>query len=319
MNKHFTDDSLFKLLWSDLASTNLGDDITIKEAKYEDIYHILNLIKASLVSNVSFTDCFIQVCATTALMETDEEVLKRLTFAIAFRHLLALNDTDIVSFIRPKRDFLAELAAQKYNIHIERVTTVEKEKLITEDTSNYSITDPPVPSWDEYFFNVCRQAARHSKCRSRRIGAILVKDKSIVSTGYNGPPRGVPSCENRWVLDSKFIDKYKSKIVIPIDNDKPSCPRYNLGAKSGEMLQICIAGHAEENAILNAAWHGISTKGATLYMTCAIPCFRCLIKIINAGISEIVVTGASFYDDNSEFLLNNSKVKVRFYDFLKKM
>jgi len=148
---------------------------------------------------------------------------------------------------------------------------------------------------------------------------VLVKDKSIISTGYNSPPRGVPSCDLRWTLDPHFIAKYKDKIVVPLDPDKPICPRYSLGAKSGEMLDICAAGHAEENAILNAAWHGISTKGATLFMTCGIPCFRCVVKIINAGIKEIVVTGISFYDDNAEFLLNNSEVKVRFYKFDKKI
>jgi len=315
MNKNFTEDFLFKTLWAEGHSIDLESE-EFKSFSEEDMYDILNLIKASLVSNISFNQCYQHVCSKKS-KGNGKEALKALTFHLAFKHLVALNDPDILS-LSGKRDFIAEVAAQKYNLPIESITDVERKDLLNDSDEVYSITDPPVDNWDEYYFNVCRQAARHSKCLSRRIGAILVKDKSIVSTGYNGPPRGVPSCDHRWQMDPYFIAKYESQVVIPIDHSKPICPRYNLGAKSGELLDICIAGHAEENAILNAAWHGISTKGATLFMTCAIPCFRCIIKIINAGISEIVVTGISFYDDNAEFLLNNSKVKVRFYNFDKK-
>lgn len=211
------------------------------------------------------------------------------------------------------RDFVKEAAAKKLGININEVT---QRHILELEKSIYSIHDDPVESWDEYFFNVCRQAARNSKCLSRRIGSVLVQDKSIVSTGYNGPPRGIPSCDKRWTLDLKFREKYAHMLPDAIGNKTNGiCPRKALAAKSGEMLDICIAGHAEENAILNAARNGIRTKGGTLYMTCGIPCSYCLIKIINAGIKEIVVTGLTFYDDNAEFLLNNSDVKVRLYEF----
>lgn len=315
MNKNFTEDSLFKTLWAEGRTLDLEAE-EFASFTAEDVYDILNLIKASLISNISFTQCYQHVYSEKS-KGNDKEVLKVLTFKLAFKHLVAINDSDILS-LSGKRDFIAEVAAQKYNLPLESITGVEKKELLGDSDEVYSITDPPVDSWDEYFYNVCRQAARNSKCLSRRIGAVLVKDKSIISTGYNSPPRGVPSCDRRWTLDPHFIAKYEDQIIVPIDHNKPMCPRKTLGAKSGEMLDICPAGHAEENAILNAAWHGISTKGSTLFMTCGIPCFRCIIKIINAGISEIVVTGISFYDDNAEFLLNNSDVKVRFYDFEKK-
>jgi len=315
MNKNFTDDPLFKSIHATDNSLDFNEE-RFTNFTVEDVYDILNLIKASLISNMSFTKCFQHICSEK-LKDNGKEDLKLLTFQIAFKHLVALNDSDIL-FLSGKRDFVAEVAARQYGMSVLDITEENKQQLFRDSDSVYSITDPPVPSWDEYFFNVCRQAARHSKCLSRRIGAVLVKDKSIISTGYNGPPRGVPSCDRRWEIDSHFVARYESKIVVPINHNKPVCPRHTLGAQSGEMLDICIAGHAEENAILNAARMGVCTKGATLFMTCSVPCFRCVIKIINAGISEIVVTGISFYDDNAEFLLNNSDVKVRFYDFEKK-
>lgn len=181
---------------------------------------------------------------------------------------------------------------------------------------SYVVLDTPIQSWDEYYFNITIQAARRSKCLSRRVGAVLVKDKSVISTGYNGPPRGIPTCDKRWTIDSEFSAKYKNSLVYSIDFNNPRCPRHSLGAKSGEMLDLCLAAHAEENAILNAAWHGISTKGASLYLNCGVPCYRCLIKIINSGIEEIIVIDDGlFFDDNSKYLLNNSNILVRKYNF----
>lgn len=181
---------------------------------------------------------------------------------------------------------------------------------------DYVVLDSPINSWDEYYFNIARQSARRSRCLSRRVGAVLVKDKSVISTGYNGPSRGIPTCDKRWELDPEFSAKYKNKLIQPLETDKPKCPRHLLGAKSGELLDLCIAVHAEENAILNAAWHGIATKGATLFLNCGIPCFRCLTKIINSGIEEVVVTNVdSFFDDNSRYLLYNSNIRIRPYNF----
>lgn len=174
-----------------------------------------------------------------------------------------------------------------------------------------------VNSWDEYYYGICVVVARNSKCFSRQIGSILVKDKSIISTGYNGPPRGIPRCDKRHLVDDDLFDLYKSR-GIKSKELVGRCPRQVLGFKSGEGLEWCIAGHSERNVLINAARHGISTKGAIIYMTCSVPCSSCLVEIINAGVKEIVVTGFEFYDVSAKYLLDNSDLKIRKFDFLEK-
>ncbi len=172
--------------------------------------------------------------------------------------------------------------------------------------------------WDKYFYNICVAVSKNSTCLSRQIGSILVKDKSIISTGYNGPSRGIPHCNERYVIDSEIRALIKSKGKDP-DNTKyhSICPRYVAGFKSGEGLEYCIAGHAERNALNNAARHGIVTKGAKLFMTCGIPCKDCLTEIINCGIEEIIITKETFYDGSSKYLLENSNLKYRIFEHLK--
>lgn len=185
--------------------------------------------------------------------------------------------------------------------------------------------------WDEYFYGICRAVSANSKCFSRRIGAVLVRDKSVFSTGYNGPPRGVPPCDQRWYIDTKLLEKYLGSQKDPgavrgVDPDgkhfraftKGKCPRKILGLRSGEGIDLCPAGHAEENAILNAARMGVCTKGSIMYMTCGIPCSKCLVKIINAGVECLVVTSFTVYDDTTDYLLATSDIKVRLFDFLVK-
>jgi dCMP deaminase len=177
----------------------------------------------------------------------------------------------------------------------------------------YSVDLPPVESWDEYFYNICTQVARNSKCLSRRIGALLVKNKRMIAAGYNGPATGIPRCDMRWYVDDNFKRKY------PISDDVKKegiCPRRVLNFKSGEGLEVCCAVHAEENAILMCAREGIVAEGATMYMTCGIPCKECMNKIIQVGIKEIVVTSLAIYHDASLYLLENSPVKVRLFDFI---
>lgn len=170
---------------------------------------------------------------------------------------------------------------------------------------SYSVDVELVNSWDEWYYNICVQVARNSKCLSRQIGAILVRDKLIVATGYNGPPRGIVRCDLRDDLDVKLQEGV--------------CPRKTMGFKSGEGLEVCVAAHAEENTILMCAREGIKCKGATMYMACGIPCKKCMIMIIQVGIKELVVTKMDTYgvlDDSSAYLLKNSNVKVRLYDFI---
>jgi len=178
----------------------------------------------------------------------------------------------------------------------------------------------PGMDWDEWFHLMCQTVSKKSQCLSRHIGAILTKDNSILSTGYNGPPRGLPHCSYRHSFDPALMEAYIKKGLSQSDIEKMTktiCPRRILGYKSGEGLDLCVAGHAEENAILNAARAGIQTKGCKLYMDCQIPCKNCLIKIINSGIEEIIVTGFKFYDRSAEYILKNSNLKYRIYNHLK--
>ena len=193
--------------------------------------------------------------------------------------------------------------------------------------------------WDEWYHELCTVVAKKSQCLSRKIGAILVRDKAIVAQGYNGPPRGVRTCDERWLVvhDNMKEVAMKNSIKHPgndgissfenIDENSDfyknhlegKCPRYvpEMGFKSGEGLEWCVAGHAERNALINAARFGIATKGLTMYMDCGFPCTPCMVEIINAGIDEIVVTKAEFYDVSAEYVLKESDLKWRVYDHLK--
>jgi len=172
--------------------------------------------------------------------------------------------------------------------------------------------------WDKYFYNLCVEVSKNSKCLSRKIGSILVKDKSILSTGYNGPPRGVPTCSERYNLDPKLHELITKDGTTPDENDIANvCPRYIVGFKSGQGLEWCVAGHSERNTLINAARMGIKTKNCKLYMSCGIPCAPCLVEIINAGIEEIIVTKIEYYDVSAEYLLKNSSLKYRVFEHLK--
>lgn len=171
--------------------------------------------------------------------------------------------------------------------------------------------------WDKYFWDVCVAVASNSKCLSRKLGAIIVRDKTIVGTGYNGPPRGIPECSKRLIegVDPFLTEEFKLISNRVKETLKNQCPRRILGLRSGEGLEWCVAGHAERNALINSARLGISTLGAKMYMNCGVPCKDCMVEIINAGIEEIVVSKWQFYDNMSKYLLTHSGLKVRIYDF----
>lgn len=119
------------------------------------------------------------------------------------------------------------------------------------------------PSWPEYFMAITKMVARRSTCLRRQVGAIIVKDKRILATGYNGAPSGLRHCE------------------------EVGCLRKDAGIPSGERHELCRGLHAEQNAIIQAAYHGISISGSTLYCTNK-PCVICSKMIINAGINRVV-------------------------------
>ena len=169
---------------------------------------------------------------------------------------------------------------------------------------------------DNYYLAICDSIAKFCKCHSRKIGCVFVKDEIIIPA-YNGPPRGIPHCEERLegifqdLRDDILSNKYVN--ALSFYNDGVRCPRKLRGYKSGEGLGLCISGHAERNALLNCARKGISTLGGTLYMNCTFPCKDCMIEIIQAGIKEIIYTEEEKYYDYelSKWLAEEAKIITR--------
>ncbi|WP_088227178.1 cytidine/deoxycytidylate deaminase family protein [Desulfosporosinus sp. FKB] len=118
------------------------------------------------------------------------------------------------------------------------------------------------PSWDSYFMQLAHVVAGRSTCLRRQVGAVIVKDKQILTTGYNGSPSGLQHCE------------------------QIGCLRQSLGVPSGERQEICRAVHAEQNALVQAAKHGVAISGADLYVTHQ-PCVLCMKLLINVGIIRV--------------------------------
>lgn len=141
------------------------------------------------------------------------------------------------------------------------------------------------PSWDEYFLSIAELVSRRSTCLRRRVGAILVKDRRILATGYNGAPSMILHC------------------------DEAGCIREKLKIPSGERHELCRGLHAEQNAFLQAALHGTSLKESTLYSTTQ-PCIICAKMIINAGIKELVIKG-DYPDKMAKDFLRKARIKVR--------
>ena len=142
------------------------------------------------------------------------------------------------------------------------------------------------PSWDEYFMSIAKVVAMRSNCMKRKVAAIIVNDRRVISTGYNGTPRGAKNC------------------------NEGGCPRCNRMAESGTALEECLCSHGEENAITQAAYYGIRLKGSTLYTTYA-PCLLCTKMIINAGIVEVVYNRDYPMNERALALLRECRVTVR--------
>jgi dCMP deaminase len=140
------------------------------------------------------------------------------------------------------------------------------------------------PSWETYFMDITVLVAKRSTCLRRTVGAIIVKDKRILSTGYNGAPSGIRHC----------IDV--------------GCLREQMNVASGERHELCRGIHAEQNAIIQAAFHGVSIKDSTLFCT-NLPCSICAKMIINAGLKKIYYK-AGYADSMSEEMLKEANVKV---------
>lgn len=141
------------------------------------------------------------------------------------------------------------------------------------------------PSWDEYFMEITKLVAKRSTCLRRQVGAILVKDRRILTTGYNGSPQGLAHCS------------------------EVGCLREKLKVPSGERNELCRGIHAEQNALVQAALHGVSIQGAVLYVTHQ-PCVVCAKMLINAGIKEII-TLDDYPDELARELLAEAGIRIR--------
>jgi dCMP deaminase len=283
----------------------------------EIVSDAVNIIKTSIALGSTYTECYDRIIRSILQRFPLGDDVDKFIISLVIKIMIATGSTDIEELIRAPRNITREVTAKHFRIPPKKVTEAMIQEVMNASDkftdASYSITDPPVLSWDEYFFGLCRQVARNSKCLSRRIGAVLVQDKNIISTGYNGPPTNVARCDNRWTIDPVFSKKYGD--LIKGKETKGVCPRKLLGFASGEAIDMCPATHAEVNAIVYAAKNGITVKGATLYMSCGIPCFNCLKVIINSGIKEIVVLSLRTYDENSLYLLNNSDLGIRLFGF----
>ena len=140
------------------------------------------------------------------------------------------------------------------------------------------------PSWDAYFMRIAQDVSMRSTCLRRHVGAILVRDKRILATGYNGVPQGLVHCEER------------------------GCMRQAANVPSGERHELCRGLHAEMNAMLQAAVHGVSITGATLYST-SYPCSLCVKMLINCGIERVVPAG-DYPDDLAKELLAEAGIAI---------
>lgn len=168
----------------------------------------------------------------------------------------------------------------------------------------------------EYYFSICDKVAEVTKCLSVKRGSIIITpDKTIVSMGYNGPPRNVAHCNSEerleWIckqLKNTHVGDIKEYLL---DNGwGQSCPRRILKFKSGEGLQFCPAGHSEANAIFNAARHGINLKGCYLIHNTCLPCQECSKAIINSGIVKVITRNLPDYDAGSRWLLEKANVEI---------
>lgn len=143
---------------------------------------------------------------------------------------------------------------------------------------------PERPSWDEYFMELARLVARRSTCLRRQVGAVVVKDRNVLATGYNGTPSGIAHCS------------------------EVGCLRQQLNVPSGERHELCRGLHAEQNAIIQAAKHGVNIAGGTVYCTNS-PCIICSKMIINAGV-RMVVFDVGYPDELSLQMLGEADIPV---------
>ena len=150
---------------------------------------------------------------------------------------------------------------------------------------------PKRPDWDSYFMEIADIVSKRSTCIRRSVGALIVKNKQILATGYNGAPSGLKHCM------------------------EVGCVRDQMGIASGERHELCRGLHAEQNAIIQAAYHGVTINGAHLYCT-HLPCSICIKMLINSGIKKVFYL-EGYPDDLSMKMIDESSILIEKVDFQK--
>lgn len=156
--------------------------------------------------------------------------------------------------------------------------------MIKEEYFNLGVINLDRPDWNQYFMEMAELAAKRSSCLRRNVGAVLVKNKKVLATGYNGAPKDIPHCE------------------------LTGCLREEMQVPSGERHEICRGVHAEQNLVAQAAFHGVESRGSTVYCTHQ-PCIICTKILINAGVEKIYFKNA-YSDQFAEKLLAQSEIEL---------
>jgi dCMP deaminase len=266
--------------------------IALRQMKQGENYVFSSIRNMGELELLQERDDFLLVNVTAPLNVRFERMKKRST------------EQDPTTFEEFKRLEQNERSEDKHKQQLHKITAAAKVTIVNDKEIDalrkkvdklvedylYKL-QPKLPDWDHYFMRIAETVFIRSNCMSAKKGAVIVKDKRIISTGYNGSPRGVMHC------------------------DKGGCKRCTLRhlgkLKSGQYHEPCICCHSEENAIVQAALHGISTKDAVMYTTFT-PCITCAKMIINAGIKEVIAKEP--YADKEGFnLLKLAGVKVRMF------
>lgn len=227
---------------------------------------------------------FIAVVADPAVRFERMKARKRESDPTTYDQFIALEAREASSSVSERQQLEATEALADFQL--ENNSTIEELNDKVRDLLQRVSARLDRPGWDEYFMSLAKVAALRSNCIKRKVAAIIVRDRRVISTGYNGTPRGTKNC-------------YEG-----------GCPRCNNLADSGTKLDECLCSHGEENAIVQAAYHGVSVKDGTLYSTFA-PCLMCTKMIINAGIKEVVYNVEYPLNEMSFQLLREAGVLCR--------
>lgn len=228
---------------------------------------------------------------TLLCVEADEKVRferiksrNRENDPVTFQEFVKLEKQELASLDPDKQQLQKTIELADHQVKND--SSLDELKLLVLDLLKTLSKKNSRPNWDEYFMGIAKVVALRSNCIKRRVAAVIVKDKRIISTGYNGTPRGIKNC------------------------NEGGCPRCNSFGASGKNLDECLCSHAEENAIVQSAYHGVSIHGSTIYTTFS-PCLMCTKMILNSGITEVIYNAHYPLGEIPLKLLGEAYIQVR--------